>query len=137
MNAIKRCPFCNGEAKLRELIDGAYVVECYNCRLDMGEFETEEEAVNAWNRRTDSNDAVQRTHDEEVMSDWWIFTFGGGQENEGYYVRVWGTYGTARQKMINKYGLKWAFQYSLKEWVKMERDPHRFYPMETLLEVIQ
>lgn len=71
------------------------------------------------------------------MEEWWVFTFGSGQKHGGHYVRIWGTFGSARQKMINKYGLNWGFQYSLKEWTCMEKDPKRLWPMETLLEVIQ
>ena len=29
----------------------SYIIECHNCYLDMGEFDTEEEAVKRWNRR--------------------------------------------------------------------------------------
>ena len=49
---------------------------------------------------------------------WYVFTFGFNQEHAGRYVRFFGTYGAARQKMINRHGLAWAFQYSEKEWRK-------------------
>ncbi len=47
---------------------------------------------------------------------WWYFTFGYGQKNAGHYVKFYGTYAEARDKMIEKYGLAWAFQYSEEEW---------------------
>jgi len=52
----------------------------------------------------------------------WIFTFGANHELEGKCVRVTGTKEEARQKMIDKYGLHWAFQYSAEEWERMKRD---------------
>ena len=52
----------------------------------------------------------------------WIFTFGDGHELEGKCVRIPGTWEEARQKMINKYGLHWAFQYSAEEWENMKKN---------------
>lgn len=46
----------------------------------------------------------------------WIFTFGCGQQYEGYYVKFFGTFGEAREKMCSRFGKSWAFQYSEKEW---------------------
>ena len=46
----------------------------------------------------------------------WIFTFGAGQPNEGHYVKIRGTYNSAREKMVSKYGLNWSFQYSEEQW---------------------
>ena len=45
-----------------------------------------------------------------------------------------GSYTTAREKMIEKYGTNWGFQYSEKEWNDMKNDPNRWWPLETLLE---
>ena len=39
----------------------------------------------------------------------WIFTFGEGHSHPGYYVKIYGSYGEARMKMVEKYGIKWAF----------------------------
>lgn len=63
----------------------------------------------------------------------WTFTFGFGQEHEGKYVRIKGTFGEAREKMMEKYGDKWAFQYSEAEWGDWERR-RPYYLTETLLE---
>ena len=51
----------------------------------------------------------------------WIFTFGYGQQHQGKYVKISGTFGEAREKMFKKYGPEWAFQYSEEEWEKWER----------------
>lgn len=68
---------------------------------------------------------------------YWIFTFGVGQENGGKYVRIKGTYREAREKMCNKYGDKWAFQYPEEEWDEYKNDPSRDWEMETELETIE
>lgn len=73
----------------------------------------------------------------EKKQEWWIFTFGSGQEHEGKYVRIKGTYFTAREKMFDRYGEKWGFQYSEKEWEDIKNDPQRWWPIETELEVIE
>lgn len=66
----------------------------------------------------------------------YIFTFGSGQLHEGYYVRIAGDYGEARQKMIDKYGLNWAFQYTEEEWQNwLNRKPY-WIPTEKELEFI-
>ena len=64
----------------------------------------------------------------------WIFTFGYDQEHAGHYVIFSGSYGEARNKMCEKYGNKWAFQYSKKEWDEMANDPNRMWLMEKPLE---
>lgn len=72
----------------------------------------------------------------ESKESWWIFTFGYGQKHAGHYVKIWGTFETARQKMIEKYGVDWAFQYSEKRWLQwLERKPE-YIPAETEMEVI-
>lgn len=53
---------------------------------------------------------------------WYIFTFGSGQEHHGHYVRIFGTFEEARKQMIAEFGLKWAFQYSEKEWEDLKRN---------------
>lgn len=73
MDSLLRCPFCGGEvyvAKIeprlyRPSCNHLYSVVCYNCDLYFGydedyggEYDTEAEAIEAWNRRvvTDTND---------------------------------------------------------------------------------
>lgn len=60
----------------------------------------------------------------------WVFTFGYGQQNAGKCVRIKGDYHEARRKMIEKYGVQWAFQYSAEEWDKWKKDPSRAWFME-------
>lgn len=69
---------------------------------------------------------------------YWIFTFGTGQKNEGKYVKIYGHFAEARDKMIARYGLAWGFQYSMTEWRDWQREAAQMgYPIETLLEVIE
>lgn len=70
-------------------------------------------------------------------SEWWYFTFGYGHQHEGYCVKIKGNFGEARTKMFEKYGNKWAFQYSEQEWRKIEANPNRWWAMEEILEVIE
>lgn len=67
----------------------------------------------------------------------WYFTFGGGQINEGYCQPIIATsYGNARKKMIELYGIEWGFQYSQEEWEKSKNDKNRMWEMEKELPVI-
>lgn len=66
---------------------------------------------------------------------WYIFTFGSGQPHAGEYVRIYGTYGSARDKMFEKYGDRWAFQYTEEGWKEWE-DRRPSFLEETLLEEI-
>lgn len=68
---------------------------------------------------------------------WWIFTFGCGQQHAGMYVKIYGTRDEARKKMFDKYGREWGFQHSEEEWKSFENDPNRWWPMEKELEVIE
>lgn len=50
----------------------------------------------------------------------WIFTFGSGHELHGEslakaFVRIHGTAGTARRRMIDLFGIKWSHQYATEE----------------------
>lgn len=68
---------------------------------------------------------------------YWIFTFGTGQKNAGKYVKIYGHFEEARNKMVDRYGLEWAFQYSMTEWRDWIREAGEMgYPVETELEVI-
>lgn len=68
------------------------------------------------------------------MREEYIFTFGQGQPQAGYCVRIEGDYATAREKMISKYGLAWAFQYPAEEWDEWLKDPNRAWCMEKEIE---
>lgn len=71
--------------------------------------------------------------DVHETQQWWIFTFGQGQRYAGHYVKYFGTYAEARDKMISKYGLQWAFQYPKSQWDEWMKDPMRAMWMETEL----
>lgn len=46
------------------------------------------------------------------------FTFSFNQKHEGcYHVIDAKDYGEARGEMVDKFGIKWAFQYSEKQWI--------------------
>ena len=67
---------------------------------------------------------------------WWTFTFGYGQKHEGMFVRIYGTFDSARRIMFERNGQEWAFQYSEAEWQDWE-DRRPQYIIETLLEEIE
>lgn len=73
---------------------------------------------------------------QEDSRGWWYFTFCCGQRNAGHYVRIFGTFDEARQKMIDRYGLEWALQYSEQQWKDWEtrcRMMHSEWMLETEL----
>lgn len=48
----------------------------------------------------------------------YYFTFMLRQEElKDKYVKVFGTYNEARAKMVNNFGIEWAFQYTEKEFL--------------------
>lgn len=56
MEEIKRCPFCNGKAKTDSIYwgneeDDYSVVVCTECGAMGPKCQTEEEAIEMWNRR--------------------------------------------------------------------------------------
>lgn len=90
----------------------------------------------------DSIDGVCDSKVPTLKEEWWIFTFGCGRDaygnNAGKAVKVYASsYEEAREKMCEKYGTKWAFQYSESEWTETENDPNRFWDMEEIVEVIE
>lgn len=48
---LKPCPFCGGEAEIRDEHDHSWIAH-KGCPADLGGFETRVEAIVAWNRRT-------------------------------------------------------------------------------------
>jgi len=54
-----------------------------------------------------------------MEQEYWIFTFMQRQKEKNKYVKVFWDYESARQKMVDKYWNKWAFQYEneKKAWV--------------------
>ena len=60
----------------------------------------------------------------------WIFTFGQNHILRGHYLRIHGSYEEARERMIESFGTRWAFQYSADEWDERRKDPKRTWIME-------
>ena len=54
---LKRCPFCGGEASLRDEPDKyyKYAVYCTKCGIGTLAEHIESIAIHAWNRRTDDD----------------------------------------------------------------------------------
>lgn len=62
MSELKPCPFCGGEAKLRETSRDIFRIECINpfcIAFDLHPFTSKESAIKAWNTRAyeEKNDA--------------------------------------------------------------------------------
>ena len=51
----------------------------------------------------------------------WIFTFGFGHEHKNNFVRIRGTFETARLEMFRRFGRKWSMQYPSEEEAGVER----------------
>ena len=51
----------------------------------------------------------------------WFFTFGAGQENDGYYVIINNCgFSQAREKMRAKYGMQWCGQYTQTQFIELD-----------------
>ena len=51
----------------------------------------------------------------------YYFTFGYGQNpGVGKYVKFYGTYDSARDQMVQRFGAKWAFQYSEERFLPLK-----------------
>lgn len=48
---LKPCPFCGNEGHLSQHGD-SYIVSCFDCGAQIDYCASEEEAVKAWNKRT-------------------------------------------------------------------------------------
>lgn len=65
---------------------------------------------------------------EAMVPQTWIFTFGyghhdprSGESLARCYCRVWGTYLSAREDMIEMFGVKWSHQYPSEDDAGMDR----------------
>ena len=46
----------------------------------------------------------------EELQDW-LFSFGYGHAHPQKFIRIYGTFDSAREEMLRRYGNKWSFQY--------------------------
>lgn len=53
---LKPCPFCGGEAEQGYKPNHSYIVYCPNCGIGTGYKNTEEQAIEAWNRRVNDDE---------------------------------------------------------------------------------
>lgn len=73
----------------------------------------------------------------KTSDEYYIFTFGWNQPHENHYVKIFGSYKDAREKMVQKYGNRWSMQYEGKKWEQWEKEESLHIPVENLLEVIE
>ena len=58
MTALKLCPFCFGEADLKRVIDGRYIIiQCKNCRAQTPLCDDATNAVNIWEMRPSADNS--------------------------------------------------------------------------------
>lgn len=74
---LKPCPFCGGEASplIKPFIgaDGSgLVIECDRCWCSTGYYETEAEAIEAWNTRADPEFGVVAMTEENMAAHGWV-----------------------------------------------------------------
>ena len=79
---------------------------------------------------------TKRINPNDEKEQWYIFTFGVGQKHAGHYVKIYGTFWTAREKMFERYGRDWCWQYTEDEWFDWLVRKPPYIPAETQLEEI-
>lgn len=72
---LRECPFCGGEAKLRNRgMNTPNYVFCENCGAVSKITETEADAIKAWNKRSYIDEIVEQLERlPNVNSDYWNF----------------------------------------------------------------
>ena len=83
-----------------------------------------------------SPDTVLVTADTGEQPQTWFFTFGSGQQYDGRYVTIVGTYAGARDEMVRHFGNRWSFQYLSRyaagiDGYGLRVLPHRDWPAAT------
>jgi len=63
---------------------------------------------------------TEKAPDPDVNIDWY-FTFGMGHPNAGRFVKINGTFQSAREEMMRRYGTKWSMQYDSEEKAGVKR----------------
>lgn len=57
---IKTCPLCGGEPKIRHHVTDTYDVKCTVCGCRSGLYDSEPDAVDAWNTRVPNLDTNEK-----------------------------------------------------------------------------
>lgn len=71
-DTLKPCPFCGGEAVILKadqyhVFPDTYYVSCTKCTAGVGPLDTEAEAIEAWNRRTERTAKVEEVEKPNVF----------------------------------------------------------------------
>ena len=70
---LKPCPFCGGHAEIKcDVLYRGYNARCQLCGVNTRNFETKDEAIEAWNRRAERKKGKWIYDTERVMRDGWI-----------------------------------------------------------------
>ena len=62
MSELKRCPFCGAEARIVTNYAGSVKIQCtniYECSIHQEWWDSEEDAISAWNRRANVCDEYE------------------------------------------------------------------------------
>ena len=66
---LKRCPFCGGEAEVRQFTASIQFVQCRVCLAHSATFETDTEAIRVWNKRYSLLSLI-KGYFKELMKSW-------------------------------------------------------------------
>lgn len=86
MSELRECPFCGGEVELwdNKLERRLYGVICKECDCMTPYFESEVEAIEAWNRREPIDKIVEQLEERaDKANDYWVdgLTYFDGKED--------------------------------------------------------
>ena len=63
MTELRKCPFCGGEASIYVAYDDGYYVCCDECGCGLPVYNTEQEAIEAWNKRVPQLTETMKVYD--------------------------------------------------------------------------
>ena len=67
MTELRKCPFCGGEASIYVAYDDGYYVCCDECGCGLPVYNTEQEAIEAWNKRVPPTDKDIDEYIEKIV----------------------------------------------------------------------